>query len=110
MAARAKMPREERAKQFMPFAALKGYEEALHKKEKLTVSRMELSEEYQEALDRELRQVQKNEIVTVVYFCRNEYLRQTGMVSGIDKTARILRVVNTNILFDDIYSLTRENN
>ena len=31
---RGKMPREERAKQFMPFAALKGYEEALRRMEK----------------------------------------------------------------------------
>lgn len=34
MAIRTKMSREERAKQFMPFAALKGYQEALRKKEK----------------------------------------------------------------------------
>lgn len=31
---RSKMTRQERAKQFMPFAALKGYEEALEKVEK----------------------------------------------------------------------------
>ena len=31
---RPKMTREDRAKQFMPFAALKGYEEALRAKEK----------------------------------------------------------------------------
>lgn len=30
---RAEMTKEERAKQFMPFSALKGYEEALRKKE-----------------------------------------------------------------------------
>lgn len=30
---RSKMTRQERAKQFMPFAALKGYEEALQKVE-----------------------------------------------------------------------------
>lgn len=30
------MSREERAKQFLPFAALKGYEEALQKKEEDT--------------------------------------------------------------------------
>ncbi len=34
MANRAKMSRQDRAKQFMPFAALKGYPEALRKKEK----------------------------------------------------------------------------
>ena len=31
---RPKMTREDRAKQFMPFAALKGYEDALRAKEK----------------------------------------------------------------------------
>ena len=34
MANRLKMSRADRAKQFMPFAALKGYPEALRKKEK----------------------------------------------------------------------------
>ena len=34
MGNRPKMSREDRAKQFMPFAALKGYSEALRKKEK----------------------------------------------------------------------------
>lgn len=33
MAARTKMTREERAKQFMPFSALKGFDEALRKVE-----------------------------------------------------------------------------
>ena len=62
------MSREERAKQFMPFAALKGYPDALRKKEKVIVPKMELSEEYEEELDRRLRQVRKNDIVTAVYF------------------------------------------
>ncbi len=33
MAARAKMSREDRAKQFMPFAALKGFDEAIKRVE-----------------------------------------------------------------------------
>ena len=36
---RPKMSREERAKQFMPFAALKGYEEALREKEREVAER-----------------------------------------------------------------------
>ena len=46
------MTREDRAKQFMPFAALKGYPEALAKKEKIIVSKVEVSEEYAVVLDR----------------------------------------------------------
>ena len=44
---RGRMNREDRAKQFMPFAALKGYPEALRKKEKIVVPKIELPEEYQ---------------------------------------------------------------
>lgn len=105
MADRPKMLREERAKQFMPFAALKGYPEALHKKEKKIVPRMELSEEYQEELDRKLHQVKKNEMLTVVYYCCNEYLKRTGMVSKVDAEARMLHIVNIRIPFEDIYDI-----
>lgn len=41
MTERPKMSRAERAKQFMPFAALKGYEEALRQREKEIVAREE---------------------------------------------------------------------
>lgn len=105
ISSRMKMTKEERAKQFMPFAALKGYPEALWRKEKIVVSRMELSDEYKEMLDWKLRQVQKNDMITVTYFCKNEYLKQTGMVSRIDETARILQVVNSKIPFEDIYEI-----
>ena len=105
---RYKMSREERAKQFMPFAALKGHMEALRMREKIVVERRELSEEYKEELDRQLRQVRKNDIVTVVYFCNGEYLKMTGMVSKIDETARVLKVVNTKIPFDNIYDIRME--
>lgn len=108
MANRPKMSREDRAKQFMPFAALKGYPEALREKEKIVVSRAEISEEYAEILDRKLCQVKKNDIITVIYFEKNEYLKKTGMVSRIDETARILKVVNTKIRFEDIYDISGE--
>ncbi|POP31518.1 hypothetical protein C3B58_16105 [Lactonifactor longoviformis] len=100
------MSREERAKQFMPFAALKGYPDALRRKEKVVLPKGTLSEDYQEELDRKLRQVHKNDIITVVYFCKNEYIKLTGMVSRIDETARVLKIVNTKISFDDLYDIT----
>lgn len=105
---RGKMPREERAKQFMPFAALKGYPEALRKKEKIIVPKIELSEDSAQILDRKLRQVRKNDIITVVYFNKDEYLKQIGMVSRIDTTARVLKVVNTKIKFEDILDVEGE--
>lgn len=109
MGYRGHMSREERAKQFMPFAALKGYPEALRKKEKIAVSKMELSEEYQEELNRKLHQIRKNDIVTAVYFHKGEYLQKKGVVSRIDTTARVIQIVNTKIYMDDLYDIEKEN-
>ncbi len=100
-----RMTREERAKQFMPFAALKGYELALREKEKIVVPKIELSEDYKEQLDYRMHQVEKNNIVSVVYFCKGEYLKVTGMVAKKDESARMLKIVNMNIPFADIYEI-----
>ena len=96
---------ENRAKQFMPFAALKGYEEALRAKEKIVVEKIELSEEKKSELDFKLHQIQKMDIVTVVYFYKDEYIQVEGVVSRLDTDARVLKVVNTKIPFDDIYEI-----
>ena len=50
-----KMPSGARAKQFMPFDALKGFQEALRSKEQPTEPRKELPEDWAEELDRRLR-------------------------------------------------------
>ncbi len=100
-----KMSRQERAKQFMPFAALKGYELALREKEKIVVPKMELSEDYKEQLDYHMRQIEKNDMVTVIYFCKGEYLKVTGLVARKDESARVLKIVNTSIPFSDIYEI-----
>ena len=103
-----KMSRQERAKQFMPFAALKGYELALREKERIVVPKIELSEDYKEQLDYRMRQIEKNDMVTVIYFCKGEYLKVTGLVARKDETARVLKIVNTNISFSDIYVIEVE--
>lgn len=105
---RGRMEQADRAKQFMPFDPLKGFREALLEKERIIVPRKELSEEQKEELDRKLRQIQKRDMVTVEYFQKGEYVKVTGMVARIDKTSRILKVVNTKINFDDISDLQME--
>lgn len=105
---RPKMDRAERAKQFLPFDALKGFRETLAQKERIVVERTELSEEYREELDRRMQQVLKNDIITVVYFHDGEYVQVTGMVSRLDVTSRIIKIVNTKISFEDIYEIRWE--
>jgi len=96
---------DNRAKQFVPFAAVKGFEEALRAKERITVEKIELSEERKAELDYKLHQIQKRDIITVVYFDKDEYVKVEGMVSRMDIDARVLKVVNTKIPFDDIYEI-----
>lgn len=99
---RVRMSQADRAKQFMPFAALKGLPEALAKKERILVPKMELSEEYKEELDRTFQQIHHKDIVTIVYFHDASYVKITGMVSKINTLAGYIQIVNTKIALDDI--------
>lgn len=99
---KTKMSVADRAKQFMPFAALKGLPEALAAREKILVSRIELSPEMEEELDRKMHLLAKGQMASVVYFQQGQYIRLTGMVARIDSTCRILQIVNTKISFDDL--------
>lgn len=114
MKSHAKMSRLDRAKQFSPFTALKGYETALRVKEKVLVPRIELSEEAQAELDQKLHMIAKDDSITVVYFQRfagsdvGEYLQITGKVSRLEPERRILQIANTIISINDIRSLKSE--
>ena len=116
-----KMRVEDRAKIFAPFAALKGYEEAIAAKQKIVVPRMELSEEMKEYLDLQLGKIEQqlmeglHPIVKIVYFQKEkggceegEYIQVTGMVAKIDLTARSLQVVEKRLRFNDIYRIEGE--
>lgn len=115
------MPMEERAKIFLPFAALKGYEEAIAEKKRITVEKIDLSEEMKEVLDQQfqevLRQLEQKQhpMVTVIYFEKDKnrpgeglYLKLTGMVSRLDVQSRFIQVVNTKISFENIRSFSLE--
>ena len=43
-----------------------------------------------------------------IYFSDHEYLRKTGMVSRIDETAGVLKIVNTKIPFENLYKLIKD--
>ncbi len=105
---KTKMPVSERAKQFMPFAALKDLPAALAQRERITVPRAELSEDAAEELDRILHQLQPGSLITIVYYDQEDYIRFTGMVAAFHETSRILQVVDRKIPLDDIFSITLE--
>lgn len=102
---RTKLPIHERAKQFMPFAAVGGVHEAYLGKEKILVEKHELSDELADELDTALRSLKKGDMATITHYCNGEYIKTTGIVARIDNTCRILQIVYTKIPFDDIYDI-----
>ncbi len=102
---RMKMPVSERAKQFMPFSALKGLDEALREKERILVEKAELSEESSANIADALNQIERGTYVQVVYFSHGEYVSTEGIVTEFDKVLKKMKVVKTEIKFDDIYRL-----
>ena len=94
-----------RAKQFMPFDALKGLREALAAKEHIVVPKIELSEEMLEDLDHKFQLLSPGMMVTIVHYDKDEYIKTTGMIAKISITSRQIQVVNTKIFLDDIKSI-----
>ena len=102
---RPKMDRSDRAKQFMPFDALKGFQEALREKERIRVPKRSLSEEERAELDRELARIGKTDMVEAEYFQDGEYVCVRGMVAAVSRQEGWLRIVNTQIACENISRL-----
>ena len=95
----------ERAKIFMPFAALKGFEEALREKEKVVVKKRDLNEEEILMLNQKMATLEKGQMIKIVYFNKDEYIEIQGLVARLDKVLGNITVVNTKIDFKDILFL-----
>lgn len=98
------MPLSDRAKQFLPFAAVKGLTEALEKKERalLRVERIVLSEAHTDELNQKIAQVKKGDIISITYYDENEYVQVTGTFLGINKVYKSVQLSTLEIQFEDI--------
>ena len=119
---------EDRAKIFAPFAALKGYEDAIAAKQKIVVPRVNLSEEVKEYLDRQLGRITHlleegtHPIIRVVFFEKDhtvqkkqedeeekgQYIQFTGMVAKLDTTSGWIQIVDRKLQLKDICKIESE--
>ena len=101
------MTREQRAKQFQPFDAMKGLQEALRDREErhARVERTEISEEKTDANSAVLARVEKG--MKIKLFCYHAFhdVKMEGRVSKIDIVYKYLVLNETKIYFDDIYDI-----
>ena len=101
------MTREERAKIFAPFDAMKGLQEALRDREErhTRVERHDISEEQAELNSRVFLKLRRGMKVEIDCYCAFHDVTKRGRITDVDCTFRRLRLDGEQILFDDIYSI-----
>lgn len=101
------MTREQRAKQFMPFDAMKGLQEALRDREErhTRVERHDISVEDQEANSIVLSKISNGTKVEINYYCHFHDVVRSGTVTGLSYAYRFLKMDEEKIFFDDIYKI-----
>ena len=95
----------QRARQFMPFAALSGFYTLIREQERITEPKRTLPEEETDRIARILSQVTKGSMVKVTYYDKDAYLTRQGMVSAFSETFHTFTVVKTPIAFKDILDI-----
>ncbi len=106
-----RMSEENRAAQFMPFAALTGYGDMIEERGRLTTQKPELSEWQQEEVNAVLSAVSKGDTVLVTWF-EADKLKDGGRIRSencrIVKTDAYHQVLHTDqgmIAFDSILEM-----
>lgn len=98
---------DDRARQFMPFAALKGYHDLVREQERIRVTPRDVTDEQAQALSCTLSRLSKGDTANITHYQDGEYLTTCGIVSEIDKTFRTIRVLKKTIPFDGIVTIDR---
>jgi len=89
-----------RAKQFLPFDALKGLQEALREKEREYEEKKDLSEDTLNDLNNKFNQIDNGSLVKITFYKNGKYSEIKGRVTNIDyvkKKIQINKEYNINI-------------
>lgn len=95
----------DRAMQFAPFAALKGYYESVRKQERITQPKKELCDDDAKALSVKLNSISVGMSVIIRYYNIDSYVSISGVITEINEPYHRLKVNKTLIPFADIYSI-----
>lgn len=99
-----KMSIQDRAAQFMPFAALTGYEDLIRESSRITQSRIELSETEIEELKHKLEILHRHEkekpLIIVQYFVR-DLKKSGGSYQMVEKYLHRIDDIEKKIIFKD---------
>lgn len=94
-----------RAKQFLPFDALKGFREAIKTMEEIHESKHDLSIDELNELDKKIEMIKKNDLIKVKYFYDDQYIETIDTLKKVDTIYKKLILKNNKISFDDIMDI-----
>ena len=102
------MNRTERAKQFLPFDALRGLREelALREEKHSRSERKELSESQQQDLSRTLSSLRPGDNVSVTYFLQGHYVTLDATLEKTDAYKGVLLLSGIPVPFDDLFDIS----
>lgn len=100
--------RVDRARQFLPFDALKGLNEALRSKEIEYEDRKDLSEEEEEKISNILLSLESGNNIRVKYYYKRQYILLKGIIKKIDPIKKQILFIDENIIqFNDIIEIEK---
>lgn len=102
---RKAMEPSERAKQFMPFAALEGLESSLYERTQRPQERTILAEDAQAELDMRLHSLAPGDRVLVTHYLGMGYVETEGVLRRIDPIGRSVTVDELTIKFSELLDI-----
>lgn len=98
---------ENRARQFLPFDALNGLQEALREKEIERELKIELSEEQIEKISQDILNLDEKERIEVHFYNGIKYIKLSGILEKVDYLRKKIILDEIRINFCDIISIKR---
>ena len=98
---------QERARQFAPFDAMKGLQEALRDREEKhsRVEKHDISDEAIEHNSMVISKLKKNSKVEIEYYCAFHDVVRQGYITELSIVFKWLKLNGEKIVFDDIYRI-----
>ena len=101
------MDRTDRAKQFLPFDAMKGLKEALDRQEKrlLRTEKRERSEEDAEELSQSLAKCKNGDRIKMTFYQNGFYVEIIGKIEEFNSVYKYMKIGDQKVFFDDVYEI-----
>lgn len=94
-----------RAKQFLPYASLRGYDAVVEKKRHIKTPRRELLDDAAEELSNKLLSLSFGVICEVTYYSKDTYVTRRLEFKKIDPITRTISFSELDIPISELYSI-----